>query len=88
MKIKNIIEYLDNAENIENFINPFVESGKSLVSHTIDELERIEGLEKLIVNFSVRISELETALDIQRNKTESAFAAGVRHAHKRKAQER
>lgn len=88
MKIKNIIEYLDNAENIENFINPFVESGKSLVSHTIDELERIEGLEKLIVNFSVRISELETALDIQRNKTESAFAAGVRHAHKRKAQEK
>jgi len=88
MKIKNIIEYLDNAENIADFINPFVESGKSLVSHTVDELERIEGLEKLIVNFSVRISELETALDIQRNKTESAFAAGVRHAHKRKAQEK
>ena len=88
MKVKNIIEYLENAEDIKDFITPFVESGKSLVLHTVDELERIEGLEKLIVNFSVRISELEIALDIQRNKTESAFAAGVRHAHKRKANEK
>lgn len=88
MKVNSIIEHLENAKEIADFINPFVESGKSLVSHTVDELARIEGLEKLIVNFSVRISELETALDIQRNKTESAFAAGVRHAHKRKAQEK
>lgn len=92
MNAKQIIEYLDDAESMDDFINPFVESGQSLVSHTVDELRRIQGLEKLIVNLSVRIAELEAALTTQRNKTEQAFAAGVRHAHKkpnlRKAQEK
>lgn len=86
MNAKQIIEYLDDAESMDDFINPFIESGQSLISHTVDELGRIHGLEKLIVNLSVRIAELEAALTTQRNKTEQAFAAGVRHAHKRKAQ--
>ena len=88
MNAKQIIEYLDCAESIDDFINPFIESGQSLVTHAVDELNRIQGLEKLIVNFSVRIAELESALITQRNKTEQSFAAGVRHAHKRKAQEK
>ena len=88
MNAKQIIEYLDDAESMDDFINPFIESGQSLVSHTVDELGRIQGLEKLIVNLSVRIAELEAALTTQRNKTEQSFAAGVRHAQKRKAQEK
>ena len=92
MNTKQIIEYLADAESMDDFINPFVESGQSLVSHTVDELNRIQGLEKLIVNLSVRIAELEAALTTQRNKTEQAFAAGIRHAHKKpslkKAQEK
>lgn len=85
MNTKQIIEYLDDAESMDDFINPFIESGQSLVFHAVDELRRIEGLEKLIVNLSVRIAELEAALTTQRNKTEQAFAAGVRHAHKKGA---
>lgn len=44
MNTKQIIEYLADAESMDDFINPFVESGQSLVSHTVDELNRIQGL--------------------------------------------
>ncbi len=86
MEINEIIEHLNNAKELDEFICPFVDSGKSLVAHATDELNRIEELEKIIIKFSVRIAELENALTLQRNRTENAFNAGIRFITKKTKQ--